>query len=161
MSIFVTPTAAPAPKTDNIRTVSIVLAVLFTGMAVAQLFTYETFPSVLTALWLPGGSSFAHIMAALVVIFEIFALPFLLFMRLSPAMRVLSMVSGWLVVAVWLTLSVWENVMVEIAGNSWLLGDTIHLPVGWWSVLWGIAVGMLVGWASWGMWPLKKHKHKK
>jgi hypothetical protein len=161
MSIFVTPTAAPAPKTNNIRIISIILAALFAVMAVAQLFTYETFANVLGDLWLPGGTTSSHIMAALIVIYEVFALPFLLSMRLSLAMRIVSMVSGWLVVAVWLFLSVWENAMAETVGNSWLLGDTVHLPVGWWSVLWGIAVGILVGWTSWGMWPLKGRKHKK
>lgn len=161
MSIFVQPTDAPSPKTNNIRTVSLVLAVLFIFLAVMQLFTFEKFPGIIANLWLPGGEPLAHVRAALVVIFEVFALPFFLFMRLSIAMRIVSMISGWIVVVVWLMFSLWENIMLKAPGNSWLLGDTIHLPVGWWSVLWGLAVGLLVGWVSWGMWPLKSRKRKK
>jgi hypothetical protein len=152
MSFFVKSTSAVVPKTTNVRFISLGLAAIFTTMAVAQLFTFEKFPDVIMQMWLPYGG-LALILAAFIVTLEVVALPFLLFMRLSPAMRVVSMVAGWLGVVAWLGISLWENISGSITANSGLLGDTISLPVGWWSVLVCVALGVLMAWASWGMWP--------
>lgn len=127
-------------------------------MAVAQLYSYEDFPAVLSAMWLPGGDSFAMVLAALLVVYEVFALPFLLGMRLSPAMRIISMVFGWLTVAWWLYITLWQNLSANIIANNGLLGATVPLPVGWWSVLFIAALGILSAWASWGMWPISSGK---
>jgi hypothetical protein len=158
MSFFVDSTPAVKPKTENVRTMSVALAAIFMIMAVAQLYSYEDFPATLAAMWLPGGESFAMVLAALLVIYEVFALPFLLGMRLSPAMRVISMVFGWLTVAWWLYITLWQNLSGHIIGNSGLLGATVPLPVGWWGVLFIVALGVLSAWASWGMWPISRTK---
>lgn len=161
MSLLVQSTSAPTPKTKSIRSVSLAFACVLILMAVAQLFTFEKFPDVIAGFWLPGGLPLPHILAALFVIGEVIALPFLLFMRLSPAMRIVSMMAGWLVVAAWLAVSLWQNVtMNSTIANNGLLGATVSLPVGWWSVLVCIAFGILAVWTSWGMWPYghsKKH----
>lgn len=159
MSVFVKSTPAPVPKTKNIRGVSIGLAAIFVILAVAQLFTFEKFPQVFTQMWLPFAD-LASVRAAFIVTFEVLAVPFLLGMRLSPAMRVTSMVSGWLVVALWLMISLWINLTGSVVANSGFLGNTVKLPVGWWSVLFCLALGVLMAWASWGMWPLAR-KYKK
>ena len=156
MSYFVQATQPPHPKTKNIRAVSLALAGVFVVMAVAQLFTFEKFPAVIEGMWLPGGGFMSSVRAALVVVFEVGAVPFLLSMRLSPAMRFVSMVSGWLAIAAWLGASVWQNVAPGVVSNSGLLGATVKLPVGWWNVLFCLALGVLAAWAAWGMWPLKK-----
>lgn len=161
MSFFVESTAAMKPKTKNIRPISIGLAAVFALMAVAQLFTFETFPRVLADMWLPGGADIAPVRAAVIVTLEVAALPFLLGMRLSPAMRVVSMVAGWLVVAAWFAASLWTNLSPHVIASSGLLGDTITVPVGWWSVLLCVSLGILAGWAAWGMWPFTPTKHKK
>jgi hypothetical protein len=160
MSFFVKSTPASAPKTKNIRPVSLGLAAVFIVMVVAQLFTFETFPKVIANMGLPGGEGVASIRAALIVTLEVVALPFLLSMRLSPAMRVVSMVSGWLVVTAWLAASLWLNLSTSIASNSGLLGDTISLPVGWWNVLFCLSLGVLAAWSAWGMWPSVHPRHK-
>lgn len=156
MSLFVQATAAPRPKTKNIRTVGIALAGVFVVMAVAQLFTFEKFPDVIKAMWLPGGDEVASVRAALIICLEVGAIPFLLSMRLSPAMRFLSMLSGWAVVLAWLAASLWQNLGSAVIANSGLLGATVKLPVGWWNVLFCLALGLLAAWAAWGLWPLKK-----
>lgn len=106
-------------------------------------------------MWLPGvNDPLAKLLAALVVTAEVFAVPFLLCMRLSPLMRVCSMVLGWLSIAWWLYVLVWENVTVTALGSNGLFGATLTLPLGWWSVCFMLGVGVLAGWASWGLWPL-------
>jgi hypothetical protein len=141
------------PKTKNTRTVSIAFAAVLVVMAVAQLFTFEKFPHVISQMWLPY-SELSSVYAAFIVTFEVAALPFLLSMRLSPAMRAVSMVAGWLSVLVWLAVALWENLSGNVTANGGFLGDTLSLPVGWWNVLFCIALGVMAAWASWGMWPL-------
>lgn len=128
-------------------------------MSVAQLFTFEKFPDVIAQMWLPL-SDLAPVYAALIVTLEVAAVPFLLGMRMSLAMRVVSMVSGWLAIGLWLAVLVWINVSGDVVVNSGLLGDTAALPVGWWNVLFAVALGVLAGWVSWGSWPLKRKTKK-
>ncbi|HET8884283.1 MAG TPA: hypothetical protein VFM68_02330 [Candidatus Saccharimonadales bacterium] len=156
MSFFVQSTAASVPKTPNIRLVSTALAAVFVVLVTAQLYSFEDFPRVIESFWLPGGEAFAQLVAALLVTGEVSAIPFLLSMRLSPAMRVVSMVAGWLVIASWLTLAVWINVTVNAVSNAGLLGATVSLSPGWWMVFLFAALAVLAGWASWGMWPLHR-----
>jgi len=156
MSVFVQATSAMRPKTKNIRTVGIALTAVFVVMAVAQLFTFEDFSAVIDAMWLPGGGGMSSVWAALIVVFEVAAVPFLLSMRLSPAMRFVSMVSGWLAIAMWFTATLWQNLSSGVIVNSGLLGATVTLPVGWWNVLFCVALGILAAWAAWGMWPLAR-----
>jgi hypothetical protein len=160
MSFFVESTTATAPKTKNIRPISLGLAAVFIVMAVAQLFTFETFPKVIADMWLPGGGDVAPIRAAVIVTLEVVALPFLLGMRLSPAMRIVSMVAGWMVVAAWFVATLWVNMAANIATSSGLLGDTVTLPIGWWNVLFCLSLGVLAVWAAWGMWPIANAKRK-
>lgn len=156
MSFFARATPALPPKTKNVRLISLLLAAILVTMVVGQLFTFEKFPDVLSAMWLPGGEKFMPIYAAVIVTFEVFSLPFLLGLNLSVAMRVVSMVLGWLSIGVWLVISI-GNIIWQQAANSGLLGATVPLPIGWWTVLFCVALGVLAVWAAWGMWPLRKH----
>jgi len=154
MIVLAQPTAAPISKSKESRIVSFALAGLLVFMVVAQLFTFEDFPDVIAGMWLPGGEALATVLAASIVSTEVFALPFLLGIRLSVAMRVVSMVLGWLVIAAWIAVSLWQNITANFISNTGILGDTISLPVGWWSVFVFVAIGVLMAWASWGMWPI-------
>ncbi len=160
MSFFVQPTTAQSPKTSNIRLISLSLAAVFVVLAVTQLFKFEDFPAVIAGFWLPGGEASAKLLAALFVTGEVLALPFLLSMRLSPAMRVCSMVVGWLVIAGWLFLGLWANLTTNVVGSMGFFGATLAPPVGWWAVFFFAALGVLAAWAAWGMWPIASH-HKK
>ncbi|HEU4715811.1 MAG TPA: MauE/DoxX family redox-associated membrane protein [Candidatus Saccharimonadales bacterium] len=158
MSVFVQATQAPKPKTKNIRTVGVALAGVFVVMAVAQLFTFEDFPAVIAAMWLPGGEGLAPVRAAFIVALEVGAVPFLLGMRLSPAMRVCSMVAGWLAILAWFVVTIMQNLSTGVIVNNGMLGATVKLPVGWWNPLLIVAMGILAAWAAWGMWPFKKRR---
>lgn len=162
MSFFVQAIPPPKLKTKNIFAISLLTVVLLIVMVVTQLFTFEDFPAVIATLDLPGGTVTARVFAAVLVIAEVFALPFLLAMRLSPLFRIVSMICGWLVAVVWLKLSLWENVIASSDSQSGIFGATLPLPGGWWSVFFSLALFVLIVWTSWGMWPFKrKHPSKK
>lgn len=155
MSFFVQSTAPPQSKTKYVEVCSIALAVVFVMLAVAQLYSYEEFPDVIASLWLPGGRTFASLLAALIVVLEVAAIPFLLSMWLSPAMRIVSMVAGWLAATTWIGLSVWANVSVNAITNSVVLGATIPTATGWWQVLVFVVIAGLLTYISWSKWPLQ------
>ena len=155
MSFFVNPTKAPAPKTTNVQKISFLLGGIFLVMALSQLFTFEKFPSVIEQMWV-GGESQAKLIAAILVTTEVLALPFLLRLRLSIAMRFLSMVMGWLAIVLWLWLALWQNIQAAPIANSGLLGATLKLPVGLWDIFFFIGLAVLAAWTAWGMWPLQK-----
>jgi hypothetical protein len=136
------------------------LAACFIMLAVAQLYKYEEFPDVLAGLGLPGGVVWAPLYAALIVIGEVLAVPFLLRMRLSPAMRIVSMASGWLVIGLWLIIAITGN-LSGYAGNSGVLGATLPVVLGWWTVFVFAALGVLAGWSAWGMWPCRQPRVKQ
>jgi len=103
MRFFVTATPAPEPKTKNVKTISSFLAGVFVVMVVAQLFSYEHFPDVMSLFF--NSSQLVLVVAACIVTLEVAAIPFLLRMQLSPAARYVSMVAGWLVALFWLIVS--------------------------------------------------------
>ena len=104
-------------------------------MAVAQLYSFEDFPDVIRSFALPGGGSFAYVLASLVVTFEVLAVPFLLYMRISPLMRIVSMACGLLSALVWFVIALWINLTINNITNVGLLGATIPLPTGWWMLI--------------------------
>lgn len=154
MSLFVQPTSAPVPKTTNTIWVSLALAAIMIGLAVAQLYKYEDFPDVISGLGLPGGDVWASTYAAPIVVGEVLAVPFLLRMKLSPAMRIVSMVAGWLVILGWLMIAILTNVN-GITVNSGVLGATVPVIAGWWMTGVFLALGLLAAWSAWGMWPCR------
>lgn len=159
MSFFVRATQARVPKTDNAGKVALLLAAILIILAVVQLFSFSKFSAVIDDMWLPGvNGAMPKVLAAFIVTAEVFAVPFLLRMRLSPLMRLASMVLGWLVVAWWLYVLTWQNVTATALANNGLFGATLGLPVGWWSVCFMLGVAVLAGWASWGLWPFPLRK---
>lgn len=81
----------PAKQALITRTLGLLLAFLFAVIAILQLFSFENMPGVIGRFWPGLGSETSLLMAALIVIAEIFALPFLLGMQLSVGMRALSL----------------------------------------------------------------------
>jgi len=155
MSIFVDSTPAPAARTKNTTVVALFYALLLVAMAVAQLYGFEKFIPLIEQFGLPGGHGTAAFVAGFLVASEVLAVPFLLRMRLSPLMRVVSMVLGWLVATAWLKLSLWvvfTGVMVDTMG---FLGTSVLLPAGLWAVFYSAALLVLAAWAGWGLWPIR------
>ena len=158
MSIFVEATNPPKAKTKQAKQISLLYALILVVMAVSQLFTFEDFITLVANFNLPLPDALAFVVAPLLIVCEVFALPFLLRMRLSPAFRGVSMVAGWIVPLKWFFITVWvvsTNQSVETVG---FLGTIGNLVPGWWAVLLSTALGILAAWSSWGLWPFSTAK---
>lgn len=154
MNIFVKTTPAKEPKTGESKKIAYAYAVVLVILALAQLFTFDKFLVLVEGFGLPGGVVSAHLFVSLVVISEVFALPFLLRLNLSPLMRFVSMVFGWLVPLAWLKIALWLILTTNSVANIGLLGTAVVLVPGWWAVFVSLAIGLLAAWASWGLWPV-------
>lgn len=158
MSILAKPTAAPNPRSKDASLIAMLYAIILGVMAVTQLFTFEHFLELLSTFTLPLGGEITYLIGALIVVTEIFALPFLLRMPLSKTFRWVSMVCGWLAPLIWIKLTLWLVIAEPLVDNVGLLGTTVGLLPGWWAVMVAAALAILAGWASWGLWPGKRKK---
>lgn len=153
MSIFAKSVQAKKPRLESSRWAALLLAGILVIMLVGQLFTFEKFPGVMQGLGFFSSEESSRIASALIVIFELAALPFLLRMQLSYLAHICSMAAGWAVILYWLITSVFLNITLNLSDNSGVLGDTLPVPVGAWMITFFMALGVLHGWASYGMWP--------
>lgn len=153
MSILVRAVPGRTPKTKDTRTIAVFYAGILVVMAVAQLFTFDDFIKLFTSFELVGGIKFAHFLAAFVVVAEVFAIPFLLRMTLSPAFRWFSMLLGWCVAIIWFAVSVTLVAGHSPINNVGFLGTAISVLPSWWTTMITVAFGIFAAWASWGMWP--------
>ncbi len=143
----------PKPsRTREAKRAALISAGVITIMTVAQLFSFDKFIPLLNSFNFPGGIS-GQMIAVVLVVSGVWALPFLLQMKLSTAMRWVSMVAAWIVVAVWIALTLWVNISSSAIENVGLLGASVTLIPGWWAVCVALALGVLIAWASWGQWP--------
>ena len=143
-----------SPRTKDAGTVALFYAGVLLVMTTAQLFSLEKFIPLLDTFALPGEHG-GRFIAILLVVCGVFALPFLLRMKLSTGMRWFSMIVGWIVPAVWIFLSVWVNVTYAPVVNAGFLGASIMLEPGWWMVFVSVALVLLAAWSAWGLWPGK------
>lgn len=143
MRLLADATEMPRYKGKLTGVISLGVAGCLVVLAVGQLFTFEKFPEIIKLWLLPGGEPLVRLFAALIPTLEIFALPFLLSMRVSPLMRLFSLACGLMASLGWVL------VAVGFAGrplvNMGLLGATIPLAAGVLPVLTAlvIAVGMI------------------
>lgn len=146
------------PKTANSKTIALMLAGVFVIFAVTQLFNFDEFIKIVFTYGIFNDEITSKIKAVLLVVAEVFALPFLLRMRVSWLMRIVSMVCGWLVILFWLVVCVWLVIGKSNVVDIGFLGGIVELMPGWWAVLLSLGLGILSAWASWGMWPVRAKK---
>ncbi len=121
---------APKPYSKLAAKFGIAAAVIMTIMALLQLVRFDRFLPELDAQ-LPGGYGFAMFVAIVVVFAEIFAIPFLLQMKLSKGARfcsgLLALVPAW----IWLLVTIWSmgNGYVAVEFSTYFPFDT-----GWWTL---------------------------
>jgi len=164
MSVFAKPEAAAPPKTEASKQIAILYVILLTIMAVAQLFTFEDFIEIVPTFGLPlGAGALPYLTAPLLVVAEVFAIPFLLRMNVSRAFRWLSMVLGWVAAGAWFVISLWVVLTHQATTTIGFLGSVGSLMSGWWAVCLSLGLVVLAAWASWGLWPkpLSFHSAKK
>ncbi len=153
MNLIVKALPAKKPRTLESQKVSYMFAVILIIFLLSQLYSFDEFLLLVESFWIPGGYVSSQLLASIIVTTELFALPFLLGMSLSPLMRICSMVCCWLAPTIWLLLSIWLNVTTNAVSNIGFLGTTVSLIPGWWTMFFSFALVMLSIWASWGLWP--------
>ena len=161
MNILDKATLAKKPKTRESQKIAYMYATILIVFVLTQLFTFDKFLVLLESFLLPGGVFTARLLGGVIVASEVLALPFLLGLKLSPFMRIISMVLGWLAALVWLKLSLWLVLTVNAVSNIGFFGTTVSMVPGWWAVFICIALGILAAWASWGLWPFAGKLNKK
>ena len=158
MSLLPIATVAPKAKTKDVTRIAIFYSVILVIFALCQLFTYEDFLQLMVSFNLPGGTPFTYFLTSLLVVAEVFALPFLLRLPLSRAFRWFSLGCGWLVPIIWLFVTVVVAMNNSTADNIGFLGTVVSIMPGWWAVFISTAFFILAAWASWGLWPGKTRK---
>jgi len=118
------------------RTMGLLVAVLFMLMALGQLFDFEDMPGTML-----GG----FVAAALVATGQVLALPFLLALRLSPLMRLVSALCGASAVVYWFYVAL-AGALGGYTDNTGLLGAHVMAPHGWWLVSFMLGVWLMFGW---------------
>ena len=156
MRLFHAATRAGKPESERAAQAALLFAVLLIIMAVGQLYEFEKFIPLIEGFGVVGGHQGAILIAGLIVVAEVLALPFLLRMQVSPLMRVVSMSLGWLAVALWIVITIWLSFTVNAVTNVGLFGTKVDIPAGWWAVCYVAALGILAVWSAWGLWPFAK-----
>lgn len=158
MSILATPHPATKPRTNESKQIAVLYAGILTVFVVAQLYTLDTFIELIPSFNLPIGELAVYALAPLLIVCELFAMPFLLRMALSTAFRWLSMVLGWLVAVLWMFMSLWVVVTGQDVSTIGFTGTVGELAPGWWAVCVSLALAILATWSSWGLWPGNRAK---
>lgn len=122
------------------------LAVLFVVLAVLQLASFEKLPIILTTLWVLDDKEAGLLVAALIAVAEVFALPYLLGMQLSKAMRGFSGVLAFVAAGYWLAIG-WRTAMASVMHTDTGLGGTyLRVPGGAWLLWFSIGILILLAW---------------
>ena len=146
---FAKAVVAPEPRNDLVKKGAWVYAALLVLLAIGQLYAFEKFIPLIQAYGLPGGQGATTVFAAVIVVAEVFALPFLLRMPLSPLMRLMSAFFGVLVPAIWLVLSLIALINGGIE-NGGILGAKVTVGATTQAII-ALVLTALAGWSLWGL----------
>lgn len=108
-----------------------VAALVLVAMALIHLYRIDTFIPILDEA-LPGGSVMASLVALLIVLSEVFAIPFALRMRLSLLAQIVS--GALLVIAplLWVLVDIWTMSIANVTGQ---FGEFVSAPSSLWLIL--------------------------
>lgn len=134
----------PTPRGRFAIGLSYGLAAVMLVFALVHLFRIDTLIPLL-ALALDLSVEWTSLLVAVIVIGEVLALPYLLMMRLSPLMHVVSGKWALLIPLWWLGLSIW---VMGLGFSTGQLGAFVFVEAHWWVVLlnalWlGLSFGLL------------------
>ena len=113
---------------------AVVLAVVYLGVLLAELFHFEKFPGIIEGYNLPGGHIVAIFIAGLLPLLAAVSLPCLISMQLSKRAHMICRTAVVATPAVWVLLGIWLNTSAPATDNTGLFGATIVMPIGWWLV---------------------------
>ena len=120
---------------------SVASAIMIVSMLVAQLYGYESFASTLLVVLPPTSVANMTLIAALIVLVELLALPYLLNMRLSYLMRILSAGCSISIALFWLMVALTNT----HASNVAFFSDTVHFHGGVLAFVWSVFLIIAVG----------------
>lgn len=155
------PVAEKAPRARRAYSpyIAYIYVVALVSMVVPQLFAYEDFPNTLTGYGINLG--WATLFAGLIVFSEIFAIPFLLRMRLSPLFRWFSLICSGLVPLLWAILLLVRSCSAEATTNAAVFGSKLPVDFGLWVFLWVVFLSILFAWSGEGLAPDSVKKSRK
>lgn len=148
-------TNAEKPRSKLSGNIAWAYAAVLTVMVVAQLFSFEKFIPTIADYGLAGGHGTATLFASLIVISEVFALPFLLRMPLSPLMRWFSLLCGLFLAGLWVGLAIVGASVIGL-DNSGMLGTKVPIAGGAPQIFVALTLGVLAIWSVSGLWPIRK-----
>lgn len=127
---------------------SLALACAFVVMALLQLFSLEDMPTALSVLLPAGFVMNTHALMALIVVIEVFAIPYFLPIALSPLARLCAAICALLTPLVWGGLNLY-TASVNQAANAGFLSPKLHLEAGFGSIfmlaaLYAAVVGLMI-----------------
>lgn len=155
MSLLPKPTpAAPAPSKSIVQ-ITVFYAVVLTVFAVAQLYSFDEFIEYIGSSELALPSAIATLFVPVLIVAEVFALPFLLRMSVSPAFRWFSMGFALLAPVLLVFISSWIVFGRYDVPTVGFLGTAVDLIPGAWAVCMSAALVVLGVWSVWGLWPGK------
>ena len=153
----------PKPRTDYAVYAGWIAAGLSILAALLHLFRIDTFLPLLDQV-LPGGFTFASFAGALIVIVEVFSVPYLLRMKLSPLMQLKSGFSAVVAPLAWLLIGIWGLGHPESTAQfGEFLTTPSSIPLLMLDIAW-------LGFNLWALWllsydqipkELKKHTHAR
>lgn len=135
----ITASYGPA-RSGRIQAAAYVASFMLVLMLVAQLYGYEGFSLALSVVLHTNDFRAHQSLAAVIVVAELMALPYLLRMYMSKLMRVVSASSAMLIAAFWL-LNALTNAHAQ---NSAVFSDTIAMPGGLLAALWNLVLTVCV-----------------
>ncbi len=129
----------PKKRTLTVHYAACIAAGMVTLMLMLQLFTFESYPALVAQI-VGVSVPMASIVAAKLVALELFALPYLLAMKLSPLLRIVSMVCALMVAVFWFL----AGMLTTGLENSGIFGASLMLEGGAAPICWGVLLLGLV-----------------
>jgi hypothetical protein len=120
---------APKPQSVMHARLAWLYVFLLVAMVFGQLIAFEKFIPLIGSYDLMGGYGTTTFVAGLIVVSEVFALPYLLRMRLSHLMRWTSLICSISVAVAWVVLSLHALIVAPVE-NGGILGVYVNVPVG-------------------------------
>jgi hypothetical protein len=155
--VFARAEKAQKLDSENVKIAAWVYTALLVVMVVSQLIAFEDFTPLISSGYLPGHPyGEAALIAGLIVFTEVFAVPFLLRMALSPLMRWFSLICSLVAPALWAKLTIEAVVGNKLIDNYGLFGSKVPLHSGTIAVVLSLVLLALAIWSAWGMWPARK-----
>lgn len=119
---------APTPQLSWAIPVTIGYAVVLTVMSLAQLFTLEDVIPMVEEYWFPGGAGAATLFVGVVVTAQVFSLPYLLRMQVSPLFRLFGAVLSFVAPLMWLGAAVYALASDRVLANGGMFGEKLVVP---------------------------------